>query len=122
VGTPKESFEFVSIFGFQIYLHLLHVANKLSHHGLLTTGAQVPFLLAINTAAISLPIQIQFFRFLYTFLPTLTKISIDKWDPMSLTRFLAELANQFVILPLAVQQGGGKSIHTALRGKFGGCV
>src|SRR5210317_854407 len=41
-------------------------------NGPLTTGAQIPFLLAINTAAISLPIKIQFFRFLYAFLPTLT--------------------------------------------------
>jgi hypothetical protein len=47
---------------------------------------------------------------------------MDEWDPIFLTRFLAELANQLVILSFAVQQGGGKTIHTALLGQFGGCV
>ena len=50
----------------------IRVEGFATDNGLLTTDTQVPFLLAINTAAISLPIKIQFFRFLYTFLPTLT--------------------------------------------------
>jgi hypothetical protein len=91
-------------------------------NGLLTTHAQVSFLLAIDTAAVLLPIKIQFFRFLDTFLPTVTQISMDEGDPTFLSRFLAELANQFMILSFAVKQGGGKTIHAALFGQFCGCV
>jgi hypothetical protein len=76
-------------------------------------------LLAIDTAAVLLTIKIQFFRFLDTFLPSVTQISMDEWDAVFLSRFLAELANQLVILPFAVQQGGCKTIHTALLSQFG---
>jgi hypothetical protein len=88
----------------------------------LPTDAQVSFLLAIDTAAVLLPIEIQFFRFPDTFLPTVTQISMDEGDPTFLSRFLAELANQFMILSFAVKQGGGKTIHAALFGQFCGCV
>ena len=79
----------------------------------------VSILLAVNTAAILLPVHVQFFGGGNPFLPAFPEILIIKINAYRCANGSADGFNQVVVLKFAVEQGGGKAVKISIFGDMG---
>jgi hypothetical protein len=97
----------------------MNEAGKRDASGISAFPGMESFLLAIDTAAVLLPVKPQFFGCLLTFPPTCPEILIVKWNTIAALCLPSYRADQFVVLTLAVEESGAEGVEAALLGKTG---